>query len=84
MELLSLKQVGKELGVTGQAVRHHIKKRGLKGYLVGRSVWVVERYDLEEFKLRRRPPGRPKKRRRDAKALPDGKSAEKFRGYPSI
>jgi predicted thioesterase len=68
MELLSIRQVATELEISAQTVHYHLRHRHLKGVLIGNS-YIVTRDDLEVFKERRRPPGRPKKRRRNSKPL---------------
>ncbi len=63
MELLNARAAAKELGLSRQAVIYHIGKHNLIAVLVG-SQFIIERDALEEFKLSRRAPGRPRRKRR--------------------
>ncbi len=59
MELLSVKKVAKELGVSENRVREFCQE-GRLGEKVGRQ-WIITRDELEAFKLIPRRRGAPRK-----------------------
>ncbi len=59
MELLSVKQAAKELGVSGNRVREFCQE-GRLGEKVGRQ-WIITRAELEAFKQIPRKRGAPRK-----------------------
>lgn len=59
--LFSTTEAAEYLGLSVPAVKYHIHKaKDLKGQLVGNSL-VFTKDQLDQFKLVRRPQGRPKK-----------------------
>ena len=59
MELLSVKQVANELGISENRVREFCQE-GRLGEKVGRQ-WIITRSELEAFKLIPRKRGAPRK-----------------------
>lgn len=59
-ELLSVPEAAKELNRTEGRVRQLIYDGDLPAVKVGWQ-WIIRRADLEAYKERRRPPGRPPK-----------------------
>jgi excisionase family DNA binding protein len=59
MDILTVPQVAKELGITENTVRQYCQA-GRLGQKIGRQ-WLITRHELETFKEQRRPPGRPPK-----------------------
>jgi len=60
MKLYSTKQAAAHLGLTESALKYHIYRGHVKPQKVGHSL-VFTQADLDEFKLTRRPRGRPRK-----------------------
>ncbi len=65
MELLSVKQAAKELGVSGNRVREFCQE-GRLGEKVGRQ-WIITRDELDKFKKIPRKRGAPKRKKSDKK-----------------
>ena len=59
-EFFTVRDASNELGVAPVTVAAHIRRRNLTASQFGR-VWLIRREHLEEFKVSRRRPGRPKK-----------------------
>ena len=60
MDLISVEEAARILGVTGRRVRVLITERRLPALRVGRRVYVVDRNDAERFGETPRPTGRPR------------------------
>jgi len=60
MDILSPEQAAQELGITAGTVRQYCDQ-GRLGRKWGR-VWLITREELDQFKAKRRPAGRPRKK----------------------
>jgi excisionase family DNA binding protein len=60
MEVVSVTEAARELGLSNNRVRELIHSGQLPAQKLGRE-WAILRPDLEQFKTKERPPGRPPK-----------------------
>ena len=58
-EILDITTAAKELGIAKTTLRQHCQN-GYLGQKIGRD-WIITRSDLENYKEKRRAPGRPPK-----------------------
>lgn len=58
MELYGTKEAAEYLGLTIDGFKYHLRHKHLTGQKIGRTL-VFTKEELDEFKKRRRPPGRP-------------------------
>ncbi len=67
-KLLTIKQAAEDLGVSVMSVRRYVEAGRLTPYRPGREIffWSDE---LERFKAKRKPPGRPKGSKNKTKPL---------------
>jgi len=56
-DILDIAAAADELGLAKTTLRQHCQK-GYLGQKIGRD-WIITRADLEAYKTKRRPPGRP-------------------------
>ena len=63
VELLDVRQVAEELGISENTVRLYCQG-GRLGTKVGQQ-WIITRAELEAFKKKPRKPGRPRKKDTD-------------------
>lgn len=60
MDLISVEEAARILGVTGRRVRVLITEGRLPAWRVGRRMYVVDRNEAEQFGETPRPTGRPR------------------------
>ena len=60
-DLLTTRDVAKELAVTPSRVRQLLRQELLAGHRLYAGVWIIARDDLKKYQENRRAAGRPRK-----------------------